>query len=87
MTLLSIRAASRMLRCDPRTLRHAITHGSFPAVLLGKRYKVELHSLARWASGRLPVRITELPVPTAPSFEQKATRSGAIVIPAGGSHV
>jgi excisionase family DNA binding protein len=51
MTLLSLRAAAKLLHCDPRTLKDAIRTGC-PAVRLGKRWKIEKHELETWARGR-----------------------------------
>jgi excisionase family DNA binding protein len=54
--VLSLRAASRLLGLDHRTLRKAIIAGECPAVQLGKRYKIERRALERWTSGR-PKRV------------------------------
>jgi excisionase family DNA binding protein len=63
LTLLSVRAASRLLRVDHRTLKRAIIAGDCPAVQLGGRFKIERRALERWTSGRRskPVSVIHIP--------------------------
>ncbi len=51
MKLLSLRAASRILHVDHRTLLKAIVDGTCPARKFGKRWKIEEEALRRWIAG------------------------------------
>jgi excisionase family DNA binding protein len=62
LELLSIRAASRLLGVDHRTLKRAILAGNCPSVKLGDRFKIERLALEQWASGRSkPVSVIHIP--------------------------
>ena len=63
MTLLSIRAAAKLLHCDPRTLRYAIDHHGLPAQRFKKRLKIEKTALERWAAGQRPHERIVIPIP------------------------
>jgi excisionase family DNA binding protein len=63
LELLSVRAASRLLQVDHRTLKRAILGGDCPAVQLGGRYKIERRALERWTSGRRPKYVNVIYIP------------------------
>src|SRR5437867_8449166 len=65
MKLLSIRAAAKLLRCDPRTLKHSIDCCQLPAIRTGKRWKIDPKTLERWASDRRRKRATQSAAPKA----------------------
>jgi excisionase family DNA binding protein len=72
LELLSIRAASRLLKIDHRTLKRAILAGDCPAVQLGKRYKIERRALERWTSVREPKQVHVIHIPGELRFEPSA---------------
>jgi excisionase family DNA binding protein len=51
--LLSVRAAARQLKVDPRNLRREILAGNLPAVRFGPRLRIDDGALQRWLQGRL----------------------------------
>jgi excisionase family DNA binding protein len=76
LKLLSLRAASRLLGLDHRTLRKAIIAGDCPAVQLGKRYKIERRALERWTSGR-PKRVIYISPNPATTLKEQETNAPA----------
>jgi len=49
--LLSVRAASKLLKVDYRTLKREIVGGNWPAVKIGRRYRIDDRLLDRWLAG------------------------------------
>jgi excisionase family DNA binding protein len=49
--LLSVRAASKLLKVDYRTLTREIVAGSCPAVKIGRRFRIDDRLLNRWLAG------------------------------------